>query len=247
MKHRHNELGQPIGFSVNDWQPPPRPPRIPAEGRVSRIEPFDPAHHARDLYTAFTDDADGRNWTYLAYGPFDSFKAFDSWARDTCLGDDPLFHAVVELTTGKAVGLASYLRINPADGVIEVGHIHFSPRLQRTTLATETMYLMMQRVFDELGYRRYEWKCDALNEPSRRAALRLGFTFEGVFRQLTMYKNRNRDTAWYAIIDKDWPQIRAGYELWLNPDNFNPEGRQKRSLAEILAALQRGLAGSAIA
>jgi RimJ/RimL family protein N-acetyltransferase len=138
------------------------------------------------------------------------------------------------LTTGEAAGLASYLRINPKDGVIEVGHIHFSPLLQRTTLSTEAMFLMMKRVFDELGYRRYEWKCDALNKPSRNAAQRLGFSFEGVFRQLTMYKGRNRDTAWYAIVDKDWPKIRAGYESWLDSNNFDSNGTQIRSLSDML-------------
>jgi RimJ/RimL family protein N-acetyltransferase len=132
------------------------------------------------------------------------------------------------------VGVASYLRINPQDGVIEVGHIHFSPLLQRTTLATEAMYLMMKRVFDELGYRRYEWKCDSLNEPSRKAALRLGYTFEGIFRQATMYKGRNRDTAWYAIIDKDWPVIRSAYESWLDPGNFDARGNQVSSLSDLM-------------
>lgn len=231
MSNEVNELGQPIGFPVTDWQPPPRPPRTPVSGRFCRIEPFDPDTHLRALHTAFAEDSDNRNWTYLPYGPFDSFEEFDSWARVNCLDSDPLFHAVIDLSTGKAAGLASYLRINPKDGVIEVGHIHFSPLLQRTTLSTEAMYLMMKRVFDELGYRRYEWKCDALNEPSRRAALRLGFSYEGVFRQLTMYKNRNRDTAWFAIIDQDWPKTKAGYELWFDPDNFDDEGKQKRSLA----------------
>jgi len=234
MNQRTNELGQPIGFPVDDWQPPPLPPRSPALGRLCRIEPFVPDAHSKTLYAAFAKDPDNRNWTYLSYGPFDSFESFDAWARGTCTDDDPLFYAVVDLATGEAVGLASYLRINPTDGVIEVGHIHFSPLLQRTTLATEAMFLMMKRVFDELGYGRYEWKCDALNEPSRRAARRLGFSFEGVFRQLTMYKNRNRDTAWYAITDGDWPSIRSGYELWLDPDNFDMEGRQKRSLTDML-------------
>ncbi|MCP3687758.1 MAG: GNAT family N-acetyltransferase, partial [Gammaproteobacteria bacterium] len=175
-------------------------------------------------------------WTYLPYGPFDSFEAFDSWSRADCQGDDPLFHAVIDLSTGRAVGLASYLRITPAAGVIEVGHIHFSPLLQRTRLATECMYLMMKRVFDELGYRRYEWKCDALNAPSCRAALRLGFVYEGIFRQATMYKNRNRDTAWYAVIDKDWPRIKNAFKQWLDDGNFDRQGRQKQSLSEFMQA-----------
>jgi RimJ/RimL family protein N-acetyltransferase len=229
-----NELGQPIGFSVEHWQPRPRPPRSPASGRLCRVEPFDPASHSRALYAAFARDVDRRNWTYLPYGPFDSFDAFDAWALTSCAGDDPLFHTVVDRSTGAAVGLASYLRIRPNEGVIEVGHIHFSPALQRTTLSTEAMFLMMRRVFDELGYRRYEWKCDALNEPSRKAALRLGFRFEGIFRQATIYKNRNRDTAWYSIIDSEWPGIRAAYEGWLDADNFDAEGRQRRSLSSVM-------------
>lgn len=234
MNSQTNSLGQPIGFPVNDWQPRPVPPRDPASGRVCRIEPFDPNAHSRALYAAFTSNVDERNWTYLPYGPFDNFERFDGWSRKTCTNDDPLFHSVVDLTTGEAAGLASYLRINPKDGVIEVGHIHFSPLLQRTTLSTEAMFLMMKRVFDELGYRRYEWKCDALNKPSRNAAQRLGFSFEGVFRQLTMYKGRNRDTAWYAIVDKDWPKIRAGYESWLDSNNFDSNGTQIRSLSDML-------------
>jgi RimJ/RimL family protein N-acetyltransferase len=137
---------------------------------------------------------------------------------------------VIDLKTDKAVGMSSYLRIEPGVGVIEVGHIHFSPLMQRTPIATETMYLMMCRVFDELRYRRYEWKCDALNAPSCAAAKRLGFTFEGIFRQLTMYKDRNRDTAWYSIIDSEWPALKAAFEAWLNPENFDHQERQIASL-----------------
>ena len=234
MNERINALGQPIGFPVENWSAPPAPPRTPSVGRTCRIEPFDPGAHARDLFESYAGDAEDRNWTYLPYGPFDTFEAFDTWARRNCVGADPLFHAVIDLDSGKAVGVASYLRIDPPAGVIEVGHIHFSPRLQKSTLSTEAMYLMMKRVFDELGYRRYEWKCDALNAPSRRAAERLGFTFEGVFRQATMYKNRNRDTAWYAIIDREWPAIRTGFEAWLAPENFDVRGRQKTSLSHLL-------------
>jgi len=230
MSEIKNELGQPVGFPLTDWQSRQRPPGCSIEGQRCRIEAYDPDRHNSELYKAFAKDSDQSNWTYLPYGPFDQFEAFDYWARESCQGDDPLFHSVIDLKSGKAVGLASYLRINPGMGVIEVGHIHFSPLLQRTTLSTEAMFLMMKRVFDELGYRRYEWKCDALNAPSRKAAKRLGFIFEGIFRQAAIYKNRNRDTAWFAIIDKDWLTIRAGYELWLSPDNFNEEGQQKHSL-----------------
>jgi RimJ/RimL family protein N-acetyltransferase len=209
MKNLINDLGQSIGFPVNDWKASTMPPDSPNVGRLCRLEPLDSDYHAIALYTAFSKDSDNRNWTYLPYGPFENFESFKSWLRDVNQADDPFFQAVIDIGTEEAVGLASYLRINPAGGVIEVGHIHFSPLLQRTSLATEAMFLMMSRVFDELGYRRYEWKCDALNEPSRKAALRLGFSFEGIFRQATMYKGRNRDTAWYAITDKDWPIIKT--------------------------------------
>jgi len=150
--------------------------------------------------------------------------------------DDPLFHTIVDLATGKAVGVATFMRIDRASGVIEVGNINYSPLLQRTPAATEAMFLMMRRVFEELGYRRYEWKCDSLNAPSRAAALRLGFQFEGIFRQAVVYKGRNRDTAWFSIIDSEWPSLKRAYEQWLGPENFDAEGRQKRKLAELIAA-----------
>jgi RimJ/RimL family protein N-acetyltransferase len=155
------------------------------------------------------------------------------WIETDCRGDDPLYHAIIDLRTGTAVGVASYLRINPGVGVIEVGHINYAPPLQRTPAASEAMFLMMSRVFDELGYRRYEWKCDGLNGGSRRAAERLGFGFEGVFRQATIYKGRNRDTAWYAITDQDWPAIKAAFQAWLDPANFDETGQQRRSLRDI--------------
>lgn len=234
MENETNELGQPIGFPVNNWQTCAWPPRSSIEGSSCRIEAYDPDKHNQDLYEAFASDSNHANWTYLPYGPFDDFDAFDSWSRSYCQGDDPLFHGIIDLRSGKAVGLASYLRITPEAGVIEVGHIHFSPLLQKTTLATEAMFLMMRRVFDELGYRRYEWKCDALNAPSCKAAKRLGFSYEGIFRQAIMYKNRNRDTAWFAIIDRDWPRIKNAYEQWLDASNFDDQGNQRKSLNEFM-------------
>ena len=230
MTQRVNELGQPIGDPVEAWSARPRPPVDPIEGRTCRIELLDCSRHSAALYEAFIKDSENRNWTYLPYGPFEDHESFDSWLESVASSEDPLFHSIIDLKTEMAAGVASYLRINPSDGVIEVGHIHFSPHLQRTTLSTEAMFLMMKRVFDELGYRRYEWKCDALNAPSRAAALRLGFKFEGIFRQATMYKGRNRDTAWYAIIDKDWPEIRNAYTAWLDPSNFDTSGNQLSSL-----------------
>jgi len=231
MSEHRNELGQPIGFPVPGWTARPRPPRDAMEGRYVRLEPVSVERHAGDLFEAFSADAEGRIWTYLPYGPLGSVEELAEWMRKTCLGDDPLFHAIIDKATDKAVGVASYLRIEPAVGVIEVGHINYAPALQRTRGATEAMYLMMARVFDELGYRRYEWKCDALNAPSRAAAQRLGFTYEGLFRQATMYKGRNRDTAWYSILDIEWPRIKAAFEAWLDPANFDADERQKQPLA----------------
>lgn len=169
-------------------------------------------------------------WTYLGYGPFASLADYQAWMQIACMGDDPLFFTIMDRASNKPLGLASYLRIDPRSGSIEVGHLAYSPLLKRTAAATEAMYLMMARAFD-LGYRRYEWKCDSLNAPSRSAALRLGFTFEGIFRQATVVKGRNRDTAWFAIIDKDWPAIREAFVRWLSPDNFDAAGRQCTSLA----------------
>jgi len=228
-----NHLGQPIGFPVADWTPRPRPPRTPMVGRACRLEPLDAARHGADLHRANCEDREGRIWTYMPYGPFGSLEAYLAWIEADCRGDDPLFHAIVDPDSGEARGVASYLRITPKVGVIEVGHINYPPGLQRTLAASEAMFLMMRRVFDELGYRRYEWKCDALNAGSRRAAERLGFRFEGVFRQATLYKGRNRDTAWYAITDRDWPALKSAFEAWLDPANFDSSGRQRRGLREV--------------
>ena len=230
MSDEQNDLSQPVGAPVLGWVERPRPPQTAIEGRYCRIERLDPERHAADLYAANLADTTGRHWTYLPYGPFSDFTAYRAWIAMNCLGDDPLFHAIVDLPRGRAVGVASYLRISPRDGVIEVGHIHYSPALQRTWAATEAMYLMMRRVFEELGYRRYEWKCNALNAPSCRAAERLGFTFEGVFRQATISKGRNRDTAWYSVIDEEWPALKAAFERWLSPANCDAVGCQRESL-----------------
>jgi RimJ/RimL family protein N-acetyltransferase len=226
---RVNDLGQPIGQAMDGWTPPPSPPREPMEGRFCRVEPLEPDRHAADLFAAHGLDPEGRNWTYLPYGPFATLEAYRRWMDATCLGRDPLFHAIVDLRTGRATGVASYLRITPVEGTIEVGHLSFSPLLQRTPAATEAMYLMMRRAF-ELGYRRYEWKCDALNAPSRAAAQRLGLTFEGIFRQATIYKGRSRDTAWLAAIDAEWPALRDRFERWLDPANFDAAGNQRARL-----------------
>lgn len=203
-------------------------------GRYCSVEPIDPERHARALHEANMRDPTGRAFTYLSAGPFASYDAYLAWITAFCLGRDPLFHAIVDSATGNAVGVASYMRIDAANGAIEVGHINYSPPLQRTRAATEAMYLMMQRVF-ELGYRRYEWKCDSLNAASRAAAQRLGFSYEGVFRQAVVYKGRNRDTAWYAMIDSEWPALREAYRQWLDPANFDAQGRQRLRLSDLTA------------
>lgn len=233
MSEHTNHLGQPIGWPVPDWAPCERPPRSPIQGRYCRLEPLDVAAHGDDLWAAFSADAEGRMWTYLPSGPFADRAAFDAFLAPCESSEDPLFHTVIDEASGRAVGFATYLRIEPKVGVIEVGFITFSPAMQRSRLSTEVMYLMMRRVFDELGYRRYEWKCDTLNAPSKAAAQRLGFRYEGLFRQATMYKGRNRDTAWFSILDSEWPAQRDAFERWLDPANFDDGGRQRRSLADL--------------
>jgi RimJ/RimL family protein N-acetyltransferase len=206
------------------------------EGRFCRLEPLDPARHAATLYEAYSEDREGRVWSYLPSGPFATVEAYRTLLEGRVAGDDPVCHAIVDLASGLPVGTANYLRIDPQGGSIEVGSITYSPRLQKTAAATEAMYLMMRRAFDELGYRRYEWKCDTLNAASRAAAARLGFTYEGLFRQATVYKGRNRDTAWLSIIDREWPARRAAFEAWLAPSNFDAGGRQRQALGALMAA-----------
>lgn len=231
MSELQNELGQPIGASLADWKQPMTPPRTPMQGRFCRVVPLEPIAHGDKLYDGFCEDTEGGDWTYLPYGPFHSRDEFLAWLGRECTHQDPMFFAIIDSVTDSPLGLASYLRIEPSIGVIEVGHLHYSPRLQSTPAATEAMFLMMSRVFDELGYRRYEWKCDSLNERSRRSALRLGFTFEGIFRQATVYKGRNRDTAWYSIIDAEWSSLRHAYQQWLSPKNLSNAGVQKQPLS----------------
>jgi RimJ/RimL family protein N-acetyltransferase len=229
-----NEHGQPIGPPLADWTPRARPPTATLVGRFCRVEKLLPHKHAADLFAANSQDKDGRNWTYLGVGPFPTIETYHAWLTSVAPGQDPLFHAIVDQSTGKAVGVASLMRIDPANGVVEVGHINYSPLLQGKPHATEAMFLLMRRVFDELGYRRYEWKCDSLNAPSRAAALRYGFKYEGEFRQAAVYKGRSRDTTWYSIIDTEWPAIKAGYQAWLDPQNFDASGQQRGKLSEFM-------------
>jgi RimJ/RimL family protein N-acetyltransferase len=208
-------------------------------GRYCTVEPLDVERHGAELYAAISLDREGRNWTYLPAGPFADAAAYLAWLEQRAAGADPMFYAIVD-ATGKPVGTAAYQRMDPANGVVEVGNINYSPRLQRTRAATEAIYLMMRRAF-ELGYRRYEWKCDALNAPSRAAAQRYGFSFEGVFRQAIVVKGRTRDSAWFSVIDGEWPALRAAHERWLAPENFDAEGRQRVSLSSLTAPLLKGI------
>jgi RimJ/RimL family protein N-acetyltransferase len=195
------------------------------------LVPLDPQSHADELWEATHGPSNEHLWRYLFDGPFADRGAFDAHLRKKAASDDPLCFTIRDRQSERPLGYASYMRIEPTHRVIEVGSILFTPALQRTPAATEAMYLMARHVFEELGYRRYEWKCDAFNEPSRQAALRLGFQFEGIFRQHMIVKGRSRDTAWYSMLDSEWPARRAAFERWLSPSNFDEEGRQKCSLA----------------
>jgi len=225
-------MSQPpkFGRPLPDWTPPRRPDAALLEGRHVRLERLDADRHAADLHRA--NSASDAIWDYLPYGPFGSAAAYHRWAREMAAMDDPFFYAIRDLDSGHLGGVASYLRITPEVGTIEVGHINLAPELQRTIAATEAMYLMMAWAFGA-GYRRYEWKCDALNLPSRRAAQRLGFSYEGTFRQATIYKGRNRDTAWFAATDGDWPALQEAYAAWLSPSNFDGTGQQIERLSDL--------------
>lgn len=231
-----NALGQPVGSALPEWRAPPVPARRVLQGRYCRVEPLSAERHGADLWAAASMDVAGASWTYLPYGPFESQTAYVDWLAARERENDPLFFAIVDLKQDKALGVCAYLRIEPAAGCIEVGHLYFAPPLQRRAAATEAMYLMMHHAF-ELGYRRYEWKCDALNEASGRAAQRLGFSFEGIFRQARVLKGRNRDTAWFSVIDGEWTALRLAFERWLVPGNFDADGAQRLALSTLTAAL----------
>ena len=239
MPKRLNAHRQPIGEPLANWREPEPPSREPMDGRFCRLESLVPERHAAELYAANARENDGRSWTYLPYGPFESLDQYQAWLEGMCQGEDPLFFAIIRKSDGKAVGVASYLRIMPSHGSVEVGHLHFSEQLKRSPIATEAMFLMMQRAFAQ-GYRRYEWKCDALNAPSFAAAQRLGFKHEGTFRQAAVYKGRSRDTAWFSIIDSEWPALTEAFSRWLAPENFDDAGQQRTRLSELTQkALQR--------
>ncbi|MBL8790739.1 MAG: GNAT family N-acetyltransferase [Rhizobiales bacterium] len=230
-KSPKSKAARPVGPVVDPLPPGAKPDLRPLHGRWVRLDAVSVARHAQSLFNSFHGkDPDGEVWTWLAYGPFDDLDSFAHWLEDKEKSRDPWFYAIIDRKTGEAVGMASYLRADPGNGAIEIGHIWFSPALQRTREATEAIYLLIRHAFDDLGVRRLEWKCDALNQPSRNAAKRFGFVFEGIFRQHFIVKGRNRDTAWFSIIDKEWPRIRKGFETWLAEDNFDADGKQKAKL-----------------
>lgn len=228
----------PVGESLTAMPDGRRPGRGTLTGTSVVIEPIDPARHGSDLYAAACGpdgDQSGDMWTYMSFGPFDDQEAFQAWLAPQDESTDPLVFALVDKASGTAQGMASYLRIASGWASCEVGSIWYAPSLVRSRAATEAMYLMARHVFEDLGYRRYEWKCDSHNAASRRAALRLGFQYEGLFRQHLIYKGRNRDTAWFAMTDQDWGVVKAAFEAWLADSNFDADGRQLRGLAEIRA------------
>jgi RimJ/RimL family protein N-acetyltransferase len=219
-----------FGAPVGAWQVPPRPEGAVLQGRTVVLEPMAADTHAADLFRAYSGhDA---LWDYMPYGPFSSASGYHRFCKDVASGADPYFYVLRDMASGQCGGVASYLRITPEAGSIEVGHICIAPEMARSRIFTEAMFLMMEWAF-EAGYRRYEWKCDAFNMPSRRAAQRLGFSYEGIFRQATVVKGRNRDTAWFAVIDREWPALREAYVAWLADQNFDAKGRQRERLSDL--------------
>lgn len=229
---------RPLGVSVPNWTPPPTPSGTPMQGRYCTLEPLSAEAHAALLFKAYAGHS--ALWDYMPYGPFSSAAQYHRFVRDTVANPDHCFYAVRMSETGVLGGVASFLRIKPQAGSIEVGHINFAPVLQRSTAATEAIVLMMGWAFDQ-GYRRFEWKCDALNRASRRAAQRLGLSFEGVFRNAVVVKGRNRDTAWFAAIDTEWPALREAYRVWLDPSNFESSGQQIERLSDLTRLVRPGM------
>eukprot|EP01065_Artemidia_motanka_P030603 TRINITY_DN36642_c0_g1_i1.p1 TRINITY_DN36642_c0_g1~~TRINITY_DN36642_c0_g1_i1.p1 ORF type:complete len:259 (+),score=50.09 TRINITY_DN36642_c0_g1_i1:76-852(+) len=229
--HRHNELGQPIGFVKSGWTGCPFPKAVALEGRCARLEPTDVEKHAEDLFATLSEDKEGRMWTYMRYGPFATFAEYRDFLTEFIKPAALSVFTVINKETGKACGIMTYLHIIEQAGVLEIGNIALAPCLQRTIVATESFFLLMEHAFKGLGYRRVEWRCDSLNDKSRAAALRLGFTYEGTLRHAVVYKDRNRNTAMFSLLDSEWEDSkRAAMVSWLEPQNFDDEGRQKKPL-----------------
>jgi RimJ/RimL family protein N-acetyltransferase len=225
-----------VTTDLKNWQARPRPAREPLEGRYIRLEPLSAAMHGDGLYEASSVADAGDRFRWLPDYPPESRAAFQPWLDKAEASEDPLFFTVIDKASGKIAGRQTLMRIDAANGVIEIGNIYWGPLVSRKPAATEAHFLFMQYAFDTLGYRRWEWKCNNRNEPSKRAAERFGFSFEGVFRQHLIVKGENRDTAWYSIIDSEWPILKRAYQEWLDPANFDGNGNQKRRLEEIRAA-----------
>ncbi len=230
---RANAWGQPVGPALPDWTPRAAPARAVLQGRCCRLEPLDADRHAGPLQAAFAESPDDRDWTYLSNGPFPDAPAYRAWIAQATAAADQQHFAILDASSGRALGSIALIRIDRTNGVAEVGFVTFSRRMQRTPAGTEAVALLMRHVFDDLGYRRLEWKCDTLNAPSRAAALRYGFRFEGIFRQAIVTKGRSRDTAWFALTDGDWPAVRTALARWLAPENFDGAGRQRARLQEL--------------
>jgi RimJ/RimL family protein N-acetyltransferase len=223
-------MGKIVMDTLNDWQPRPRPRRVVLEGHYCRLEPLDPVRHGDQLFAASMAPGAEDRFRYLFDSPQDR-AGFDGWLTYAAASEDPMFYGVIDLSSRRCEGRQAFMRITPNHGVIEIGNVLWGPAIARTRIATEALFLSARYVFEELGYRRFEWKCNTRNEPSMRAARRFGFTYEGVFRQHMVAKGQNRDTAWFAMIDIDWPDIRSAFEQWLAPTNFDAEGQQKVRLS----------------
>ncbi len=225
---------------LSRWTARPRPQRKPMEGRYARLEPLDVAKHGDQLYEASSKVDAERLWFYSGDGPYPTRESFQPWLEKAQASDDPLMFVIIDKATGRVEGRQTFMRITPEHGVIEIGYIMYGPAIARTRVATEAFYLFAAHAFDDLGYRRYEWKCDDANVPSKNAALRFGYTFEGIFRQHMVYKGRNRDTAWFSMLDSEWPGIRRAFQDWLAPENFDAQGKQKISLSALTSAHRAG-------
>ena len=227
---RKNQYGQMVGDDLPGWTPRLFPQKITLNGSYCRLEPVSIEKHAQDLYEAHNLPDDGKLWTFLQHHQPAGQAEFLSYMRELSASNDPLHFAVIDRKSNKALGSLALMRIDAASGVVEIGHVNYSLSLQKTIPATEAIYLLLRYIYEDLGYRRCEWKCDNFNEASKKTALRFGFSFEGVFRQAVITKGRNRDTAWFASIDQDWPALKRGFESWLDASNFDAKGQQKRKL-----------------
>lgn len=228
-----NEFNQAVGYPLENWTAVKSPSKHNIQGSYCLLEVLDVAKHGTKLFDNLSLNNRGESWTYLPYGPFNHYAEFEDWIKKTTAEQDTLLYAIIDVKSQLPIGIAGYLRINPEHGVIEIGHLHFSNLLKKTPAATEAIYLLLYQAFEELKYRRCEWKCHSLNEASQKAAVRLGFQFEGIFRQHNVFKQRNRNTAWFSIIDSEWPELMEKFKLWLNSNNFGSDGQQRLKLQEV--------------